>query len=90
MARLAGPRRHTGGIDSRNRLILFELTGADDADTADLLIDDVRLELCALRTRFCTVAVAAGFQAGLVEAELRLSGRSPRRFEITQILICAN
>ncbi len=63
---------------------LFELSGAEHADTADLLIDDVRLE--ALRAPAPASARwrwPPGFQAGLVEAELRLSGRSPRRFEIT-------
>ncbi|WP_455270907.1 DUF2357 domain-containing protein [Rhizobium herbae] len=62
---------------------LFELTGADDAYTADLLIDDLRLE--ALRAPSPNLARwrwPPGFHAGIVEAELRLAGHAPRRFEI--------
>lgn len=62
---------------------LFELIDAADAEAADLLIDDQPLE--ALRA---SASVAArwrwqpGFHAGTVEAELRLPGSNPRRFEI--------
>jgi hypothetical protein len=61
----------------------FELRDSSDAATADLLIDDRPLE--ALRTSSADVARwpwAPGFHAGTVEAELRLSGQAPRRFEI--------
>ena len=62
---------------------LFELRDAPDAGAADLLIDDQPLE--ALRAP--TVDAARwrwqpGFHAGTVEAELRLPGSNPRRFEI--------
>ena len=63
---------------------LFELTGSAEAPTADLLIDDVRLE--ALRAAGPDLARwrwSPGFHAGLVEAELRLPGHAPRRFEVT-------
>jgi hypothetical protein len=63
---------------------LFELTGSPDAATADLLIDDVKLE--ALRAAAPDAARwrwSPGFHAGLVEVELRLLGQAPRRFEVT-------
>lgn len=62
---------------------LFELHGSADAQTADLLIDDVPLE--ALRAPAPDMARwrwSPGFHAGIVEAELRLPGHAPRRFEI--------
>ena len=62
---------------------LFELTGDADAAAADLLIDDVALE--ALRAPAPETARwrwSPGFHAGTVEAELRLPGQVPRRFEI--------
>jgi hypothetical protein len=63
---------------------LFELTGSPEATTADLLIDDVKLE--ALRATAPDTARwrwSPGFHAGLVEAELRLPGHAPRHFEVT-------
>lgn len=63
---------------------LFELTGSAEASTADLLIDDVKLE--ALRTTTPDTARwrwLPGFHAGLVEAELRIPGHAPRHFEVT-------
>jgi hypothetical protein len=62
---------------------LFELHDCADAATADLLIDDIALE--ALRARAPHSARwrwSPGFHAGLVEAELRLPGHAPRRFEV--------
>ena len=63
---------------------LFELSGAAEAGAADLLIDDQPLE--ALRASATTAAARwrwqPGFHAGTVEAELRLPGSTPRRFEI--------
>lgn len=62
---------------------LFELRDSPDAATADLLIDDVPLE--ALRAPAPDVARwrwSPGFHAGTIEAELRLSGQAPRRFEV--------
>ncbi|MBX4899812.1 DUF2357 domain-containing protein [Rhizobium bangladeshense] len=62
---------------------LFELRGSGAAATADLLIDDVPLE--ALRAQTPDTARwrwSPGFHAGTVEAELRMSGQAPRRFEV--------
>jgi hypothetical protein len=72
----AGAIRETGSY-------LFELYDSADNACADLLIDEVRLE--ALRATEKAVASwrwMPGFQAGTVEAELRLPGQGPRRFEI--------
>ncbi len=63
---------------------VFELSDSPDAAAADLLIDDFALE--ALRTAAPDKARwrwSPGFHAGLVEAELRLPGHAPRRFDIT-------
>jgi PD-(D/E)XK nuclease superfamily/Domain of unknown function (DUF2357) len=63
---------------------LFELHDSPDAATADLLIDDVRLEaLRATRPDEARWRWTPGFHAGLVEAELRVPGHSPRQFEVT-------
>lgn len=62
---------------------LFELSGDADAAAADLLIDDIPLE--ALRAKEPDTARwrwSPGFHAGAVEAELRLPGHAPRRFEL--------
>lgn len=62
---------------------LFELHGTADAATADLLIDDIPLE--ALRAQAPDMVRwrwSPGFHAGAVEAELRVPGQTPRRFEI--------
>jgi hypothetical protein len=72
-----------GSVQETGRY-LFELRESPDAATADLLIDDLRLE--ALRAKTLDTARwrwSPGFHAGLVEAELRLPGQAPRRFEIT-------
>lgn len=61
----------------------FELKDTSDAPQADLLIDDLPLE--ALRTQVADMARwrwSPGFHAGTAEAELRLPGHVPRRFEI--------
>lgn len=62
---------------------LFELRDCGLAAEADLLIDDVTLE--ALRSPAPDTARwrwSPGFHAGIVEAELRLPGQTPKRFEI--------
>lgn len=61
---------------------LFELN-SDGAESANLLIDDLPLE--ALRVSAAEKALwrwLPGFCAGTVEAELRLTGKSPRCFEV--------
>lgn len=71
------------GLVQETRSYLFELTGAEEAGAADLLIDDQPLE--ALRVSAADAARwrwQPGFHAGTVEAELRMPGTSPRRFEI--------
>lgn len=63
---------------------VFELRDSEHAATADLLIDGLPLE--ALRSPSPGQARwrwAPGFHAGTIEAELRLSGNSPQRIEIT-------
>ncbi len=62
---------------------LFELHDAPDGADAALLIDDAELE--GLRPAGEAVARwrwAPGFHAGAAEAELRLVGRPPQRFEV--------
>ncbi|MBC9176120.1 DUF2357 domain-containing protein [Pseudoroseomonas ludipueritiae] len=62
---------------------LFELQNSPEAPTAALLIDDRPLE--ALRAAAADQAHwrwLPGFHAGTVEAELRLQGQPPRRFEV--------
>lgn len=71
------------GIVQEAGSYLFELRGAADAGEAELLIDDRPLE--ALRAPSADAARwrwQPGFHAGTVEAELRLPGNHPRRFEI--------
>lgn len=61
---------------------LFELKGSGSS-AADLLIDDVKLE--GLRTTVADTALwrwSPGFHAGVVQAELRVPGNLPRRFEL--------
>lgn len=72
------------GCVAEDGTYLFELHGATGGDAAELLIDETPLE--ALRTTGKESARwrwQPGFNAGIVEAELRLSGQSARRFEIT-------
>jgi uncharacterized protein DUF2357/PD-(D/E)XK nuclease superfamily protein len=62
---------------------LFELHDTPHGDAAVLLIDDAELE--GLRPAGGAVAHwrwAPGFHAGTAEAELRLSGRAPYRFDV--------
>jgi hypothetical protein len=62
---------------------LFELHGSTEADGADLLIDDLPLEaLRAVAPNSARWRWSPGFHAGTVEAELRIPGKAPRRFEI--------
>ncbi|ANY76821.1 hypothetical protein BB934_00125 [Microvirga ossetica] len=61
----------------------FELSGSPEAVNTDLLIDDLAIE--ALRAPGPDMALwrwSPGFHAGVVDAELRIPGSSPRRFEI--------
>jgi hypothetical protein len=60
------------------------LNDCDQAQDADLLIDDAAVE--ALRSREADTALwrwAPGFQAGYVEVQLSLPGVGLRRFEVT-------
>jgi Domain of unknown function (DUF2357) len=62
---------------------LFELKDSPEATGADLLIDERALE--ALRTPAPNAARwrwSPGFHAGTIEAELRIPGHAPRRFEV--------
>lgn len=62
---------------------LFELLEAPDATAAELLIDDQPLEaLRALTPDTTRWRWSPGFHAGMVEAELRLPGNYPHRFEV--------
>src|SRR4051812_15541629 len=62
---------------------LFELRETPGAAAAELLIDDRPLEaLRALASDAARWRWSPGFHAGTVEAELRLPGSNPRRFEI--------
>ena len=71
------------GTVQETRSYLFELQDVTDGTDATLLIDDTELE--GLRPRGSAVARwrwSPGFHAGTVEAELRIAGRAPQRFEI--------
>jgi hypothetical protein len=71
------------GIVQETGSYLFDLRDAPEAGSAELLIDDRPLE--ALRSPTPDAARwrwSPGFHAGTVEAELRLPGSNPRRFEI--------
>jgi hypothetical protein len=62
---------------------LFELRDSTEAATADLLIDDVPLEaLRALVPNAARWRWSPGFHAGTIEAELRIPGQTPQRFEV--------
>lgn len=70
------------GVQETGRYV-FELSGLEGAEDADLMIDGAALE--ALRSRKPGQARwrwTPGFHAGLVEAELRLPGCAGRRLEI--------
>jgi len=71
------------GIVQETGSYVFDLRDAPGAGSAELLIDDRPLE--ALRSPAPDAARwrwSPGFHAGTVEAELRLPGSNPRRFEI--------
>ncbi|BCH27812.1 DUF2357 domain-containing protein [Mesorhizobium sp. L-8-3] len=77
------PETVAPGIVHETGSYLFELHDSGAAATAELLIDDLPLE--ALRTQTPETARwrwSPGFHAGAVEAELRLPGQAPRRFEV--------
>ena len=77
------PEAVASGVIHEAGSYLFELRGTADAAGADLVIDDTPLE--ALRAPVADAARwrwSPGFHAGLVEAELRIPGNAPRRFEI--------
>ena len=61
---------------------LFELQDAPHADAAELFIDDQPLEGLRAQAGTARWRWSPGFHAGTVDAELRLSGQLPRRFEI--------
>lgn len=61
---------------------LFELRDIPDADAAELLIDDRPLEGLRAPSGAARWRWSPGFHAGTVDAELRLPGSNPRRFEI--------
>jgi hypothetical protein len=61
---------------------LFELQDAPDAAAAELLIDDRPLEALRAAPGCARWRWSPGFHAGTVDAELRLPGANPRRFEI--------
>lgn len=62
---------------------LFELHDVPANSNAGLLIDETMLEgLRPTRGAVARWRWSPGFHAGTVEAELRLPGQSPRRFEI--------
>lgn len=77
------PEVITPGTVQETGRYLFELRDSPEAPSADLLIDDVKLE--ALRAPTPDAARwrwSPGFHAGTVEAELRMAGMPARRFEI--------
>lgn len=77
------PEPVASGVVHETGSYLFELRGAKEAAGADLVIDDTPLE--ALRAPTADAARwrwSPGFHAGMVEAELRVPGNAPRRFEI--------
>ncbi|QYA11889.1 DUF2357 domain-containing protein [Rhizobium sp. AB2/73] len=77
------PEAVAPGLVHETGSYLFELHSSGAAATADLLVDDVPLE--ALRTQTPDTARwrwSPGFNAGTIEAELRMPAQAPRRFEI--------
>lgn len=77
------PEAIAPGVIQEAATYLFELSGDADAGSADLLIDEVRLEaLRAARPGEARWRWSPGFHAGMVEAELRIPGHGPKRFEI--------
>lgn len=77
------PQALPAGTVQETRGYLFELRGEAAAEHADLLIDDRPLE--ALRAPAPGTALwkwSPAFNAGVVDAELRIPGSTPRRFEL--------
>lgn len=71
-----------GGI-AETASYIFELVGDSEAAGSDLLIDDLPLEgLRTLATETAHWRWTPGFHAGTAEAELRIPGQEPRRFEV--------
>jgi hypothetical protein len=71
------------GLVQETGTYMFELHDAPDAGAAELLIDDRPLEaLRAPASNATRWRWSPGFHAGTVEAELRLPGSNPRRFEV--------
>lgn len=78
------PEQIPPGAIRESASYLFVLSGCDQAQAADLLIDDVAVE--ALRAREAGTALwrwEPGFHAGVIEAQLRIPGTGAHRFEIT-------
>lgn len=76
------PEPATSGGLQETGSYMFELH-AMESETAELLIDERPLEaLRALSPNTARWRWQPGFQAGTVEAEIRLPGSNPRRFEI--------
>src|ERR1700678_1233989 len=61
---------------------LFELQDAPEASAAELFIDDRPLEPLRATAGAARWRWSPGFHAGTVDAELRLPGSNPRRFEV--------
>jgi hypothetical protein len=76
------PEPVAAGLVHETGRYLFELRNSADAATADLLIDDVRLEALRAAADTARWRWSPGFHAGLVEAELRVPGQTPRRFDV--------
>lgn len=77
------PEAVPAGRVQETRSYLFELHDAPDAADTALLVDETELE--GLRPAGGAVARwrwAPGFHAGAVEAELRMPGQVPQRFDV--------
>jgi hypothetical protein len=71
------------GVVHETGSYVFELQDGPEAGLAELLIDERPLEaLRALGPAAARWRWSPGFHAGTVEAELRLPGSNPRRFEV--------
>ncbi|MDH6639936.1 UNVERIFIED_ORG: hypothetical protein M2438_005182, partial [Methylobacterium sp. SuP10 SLI 274] len=77
------PEPVTPGTVQETGSYLFELRDCPEALRAELALDDRTLEaLRAPATDMARWRWCPGFHAGTVEAELRVPGSAPRRFEI--------
>jgi PD-(D/E)XK nuclease superfamily/Domain of unknown function (DUF2357) len=61
---------------------LFELQDSPDAASSELFIDDRPLEALRAVAGVARWRWSPGFHAGTVDAELRIPGSNPRRFEV--------